>query len=509
MLDEDVAALLDSDEPLVVIEAPAGCGKTFQGAQYANRAATKLNTGRVLILTHTHAACGVFAKETRGASGKVEIRTIDSLIVQIATAYHKSLALPADPTVWARQNNANGFPELASRVNRLLSHHPMICTALADRYPIIIGDEHQDSNSDQDSIMMAIHKTGSNLRVFGDPMQRIYRDDTQTASATDNTRWEEMKSTGRYVELENPHRWRDGHEDLGRWILQARETLKNKRQIDLTNSLPCGLTVLYAENIAQQSAGYQTSKDDRTPIDQIVKASGPILVLTGQNKTVDSLRAFWNRTIPIWEGHTRQSLGDLVCSFQLTTGDASAISEAVVAFLQEVAVGFSPSSHGNRFKQEIVEGCKKPTHGKPEHIQQLGRFIIEEPNHIGISKCLQHLHKLSNDRTPGFETIRFDYRREFKDAIRIGEFADPDEGFAEVNRRRSFARPMPPKRAISTIHKAKGLECDNTIILPCDRQVFSSTNYSRCKLYVALSRAKQSLTLVVSRNNPSPLFYLG
>lgn len=30
--------------------------------------------------------------------------------------------------------------------------------------------------------------------------------------------------------------------------------------------------------------------------------------------------------------------------------------------------------------------------------------------------------------------------------------------------------------------------------------------YARCKLYVALSRAKRSLTLVVSQNNPSPLF---
>ena len=39
MSDKDVAALLDSSEPLVVIEAPAGCGKTYQGANYARRAA--------------------------------------------------------------------------------------------------------------------------------------------------------------------------------------------------------------------------------------------------------------------------------------------------------------------------------------------------------------------------------------------------------------------------------------------------------------------------------------
>lgn len=506
MSDEEVVDLLDSDSPLVSIEAPAGCGKTYQGAKYANRAAARLRSGRVLILTHTHAACGVFAKETQGGSGKVEIRTIDSLIVQIATAYHRSLALPVNPTAWARENGENGFAELASRVRKLLSHQPMICAALAERYPVIIGDEHQDSSPDQDSIIMAIHRAGSNLRVFGDPMQRIYGGGAKAALEADNARWEAMKSAGVYGELGKPHRWRNGHEDLGHWILQARQTLRDGRSIDLTKKLPDGLTVLYAENIARTRTGYQVSSNNRKPIDGIAKADTPILILTGENGTVESLCAFWNRTIPIWEGHTREALGDLIHAANAKTGNAIGLSEAVVSFLQRAVVGFSPSSHGNRFMKEVSEGCSKTTHGKPAHIQALGRYILREPNHIGISKCLQHLHDLSEQRTPGFENIKIDYRREYRDAVRIGEFADAEEGHAEINRRRSFARPMPTRRAISTIHKAKGLECDNTMVLPCDKLRFSSTNYSRCKLYVALSRAKRSLTLVVSQKNPSPLF---
>lgn len=110
-------ALLDSSEPLVVIEAPAGCGKTFQGANYARRAAAKLDRGRALILTHTHSACSQFAKETKAAASQVEIRTIDSLIVHVATIYHKSLDLPHDPSAWARRQ-ANGFDELGVRVAR-------------------------------------------------------------------------------------------------------------------------------------------------------------------------------------------------------------------------------------------------------------------------------------------------------------------------------------------------------------------------------------------------------
>lgn len=175
----------------------------------------------------------------------------------------------------------------------------MICTALADRYPIIVGDEHQDSSPDQDSIMMAIHQAESKLRVFGDPMQRIYGGGTQAAITADSARWEEMKSTGAYGVLDKPHRWRDGHEDLGQWILQARESLRDGNPIDLTGSVPRGLTVLYAENLAPTRTGYQVSKNDRKSIDQIAKMDTPILILTGENETVNSLCAFWNRAIPI------------------------------------------------------------------------------------------------------------------------------------------------------------------------------------------------------------------
>src|SRR5258708_2727841 len=96
MSDASVATALRSPARLVVIEAPAGCGKTYQGAEYANDIAENIDAGRVLILTHTHAACDVFASRTLGVGQRVDIRTFDSLISQIAAAYHPALGLPAD-----------------------------------------------------------------------------------------------------------------------------------------------------------------------------------------------------------------------------------------------------------------------------------------------------------------------------------------------------------------------------------------------------------------------------
>jgi len=508
MSDEEVAALLDSDEPLVVIEAPAGCGKTYQGSRYASRAASNLDTGRVLILTHTHAACGVFAKETQGKNRQVEIRTIDSLVVQIAAANHRSLGLPPDPYEWARQSH-DGFSQLTTRVAALLAHRPMISEALAYRYPVVIGDEHQDSSPDQDAVMMALNRGGSRLRVFGDPMQRIYVATNRAAADADRQRWEEMKSASAYLELENPHRWRDGSPELGQWILRARQALRDGNPVDLTGTLPDGLQVIVAQNRAQRRSGYYLSQDHRRSLDRLVNSVDDLLVLTGQNETVDALAAFWGRRIPIWEGHTRDALDDLVGAIGAGAGDPLALSEALVTFLGRVAVGFSPSSHGNRLVQEVAEGCSATVRGKPAYIQELGQIILDEPDHRGVSRCLIRLSELIDQGISGFDTIKIDYRREYKEATRLMDYSDASSGHAETNRRRTFARPMPPARAISTIHKAKGLECEHAVIVPCDNQNFSSTEYARCKLYVALSRAKRSLTLVISTDNPSPLFYLG
>lgn len=74
------------------------------------------------------------ASATCGAQGNVEIRTIDSLISQIATAYHQALELPADPAAWARTRK-NGYDELARRVAVLIRASPMVPRSLAVRYP--------------------------------------------------------------------------------------------------------------------------------------------------------------------------------------------------------------------------------------------------------------------------------------------------------------------------------------------------------------------------------------
>ncbi|WP_128926453.1 ATP-binding domain-containing protein [Bradyrhizobium guangxiense] len=495
MSDDTVRIALRSDARLVVVEAPAGCGKTHQGADYVGEVAGN-NRDRVLILTHTHAACSVFAKRTRGIGSHVEIRTIDSLVAQVATAYHIGLGIPADPMIWVRQR-PDGYAQLAARVAQLFQKYPMIGRAAAKRYPTVICDEHQDSSADQHAIAMALHSNGSRVRVFADPMQKIFKEANPYS-------WVDLVGAAdRIEELDHPHRWANGCPELGKWTLAARNALKAGGKVDLRTAPP-SMKIVDATNIAQKNLDYRLGSNDRRAVDAFEKRQSSLLVLTRYNETARALRSFFDRRILLWEGYTRSALEVFVQQLDRVNGPEE-VAVAIMKFMESVAVGFSPSEFGKRLDDEIADRCSKNTRGKPALIQELARLVLESPDHKGAARMLTRLHEFTQSE-PHFKNVKLDCHREFWDAVRIGQFDNPADGLADLARRRAYARPQPPERAISTIHKAKGLECESVIVMPCDAKSFPDTAEARCLLYVALSRAKGELMLVLSPDKPSPLF---
>jgi superfamily II DNA or RNA helicase len=70
-----VDALLHSEAPLVVVEAAAGCGKTSTAAKFAKEMSGRLEGQRVLLLSHTHAACGEFQRRCTGVHLQIDVDT--------------------------------------------------------------------------------------------------------------------------------------------------------------------------------------------------------------------------------------------------------------------------------------------------------------------------------------------------------------------------------------------------------------------------------------------------
>ena len=174
---------------------------------------------RPLILTHTHAACAVFAERTKGVGHGIEIRTIDSVIAGIASAYHAGLGLPSDIGSWVRAER-DGHVKVASKVAALLERRPMIAMALARRHGVVVCDEHQDASGDKHAVAMALFRAGAKLRVFADPMQKIFREPLGGHHPAWD--WNELtRQAHAFEDLDHPHRWNKGCRELGQWTLRA------------------------------------------------------------------------------------------------------------------------------------------------------------------------------------------------------------------------------------------------------------------------------------------------
>jgi hypothetical protein len=501
--DDSVHAALRSDATLVVVEAPGGCGKTYQGAAYARDIADSISPGRLLILTHTHAACSVFHGRTRGLGSHVEIRTIDSLVSQLTDAYHAGIGLPPDTATWAR-HNANGYDHLAVKAAALLDRYPPIAACLARRYPVVICDEHQDSNGERHAIVMSLHDQGARLRIFADPMQKVFPL-REYAGGCAQLDWTALTHAAHaFEQLDVPHRWSDGCRLLGRWILDARTTLKNGGKVDVRAGLPPSVSIVFADNNAQKNLEYRPVPAHRGPIDAFERTSDSLLILARHNDTTFGLRPTFTRRIPLWEGHVRSDLETFVDALKDGHGNRNAVAKAVVGFVQATTTGFNAASYANIFQEDVADGCAKTRRQRPAKVQALARLIVDEPNHVGASKVVARIAEL-RAADADFRPIQLDCYREFHEAARLGTFETAEVGFHEISRHRTYSRPQPPDKAISTIHKAKGLECKNVIIMPCDAKSFPDNQISRCLLYVAMSRASSRLMLVIPPASPSPL----
>lgn len=173
----EVDAKLHSEAPVVMIEAAGGCGKTTKAAKYPGEAAERLTSGKVLLLSHTHAACGEFQRKCAALGRKIDVETCDSFFLKAIGAYAQPLGLPS-PIESHLGRPADGIPfsALSEKAVELFRRAPTVARAVAAHYPVIVLDEHQDASVHQHEAVRLLREIGNaHLRIFGDPMQAIHR----------------------------------------------------------------------------------------------------------------------------------------------------------------------------------------------------------------------------------------------------------------------------------------------------------------------------------------------
>ncbi len=174
MTDAELEALrrrIAGPEPLLLVEAPAGYGKTHEAVIAAQEIAPSLALGRaVLFLTHTNGARETFNRRLRG--GAAVMKTIHALAAELVELYASPLGLPKplDPF-----NGRPSFDDMIGLALKILTGRPEVAIGLANRYPVILVDEYQDCDAAQHHFVELIATAApTRLRLFGDDLQAIF-----------------------------------------------------------------------------------------------------------------------------------------------------------------------------------------------------------------------------------------------------------------------------------------------------------------------------------------------
>jgi hypothetical protein len=471
MANEAVEAMLGSRRAFAV--AAAGCGKT----ELLGQLVADERSGRQLVLTHTHAGVAALKKrlvDLRVPPAKFHLETIAGWCLRYGAAYSALSGLRADAE--AQPDWDATYPG-AERVCR----SGLGQRILRESYSGVLIDEYQDCTTKMHSVVRAIGQ-GVPCRAVGDPLQTIFgfREDPCVAWSTIQTDFEVLHGA-----LREPWRWRRPGRNaaLGEWLVEARRQLETTKQLEIGFDAP--VTWLQHGDGVDAEAWASACAGAGAPDETVVA----ILKWPTACKTLaQRLGGRW----PLVERFDDPEL--LKLGARLARADGPAVVGELFEFVAE-----RMTSLGTELRP-MVEALKG------------GR---------GLSRFRKHpeqatkLEMLAKDPTPGNALAWLEgvlghrawwlYRRECVYQLRaaLRECSGPDfsqlsDAVAAARTRARHRGRLTHRQTIGTPLLVKGLEFDHAVVL------WEPEHLSVEGLYVALTRASKSLTIVSASRSLVP-----
>lgn len=442
----------------VSVMAPAGCGKTELIAR-----AVRVDTGRQLVLTHTHAGVNALRRRMqrlRVPSGRYSIETIDGWALKLASSYPGLAQAPNLQSV--QGDDWHTVREAATRLLGYASIHAIVSAS----YDGVYVDEYQDCGLQQHHLLTRL-ATIVPTRVLGDPLQGVF-----SFSGNECVDWD-VHVTSVFPELMRlctPHRWTGGNEDLGRWLLRLRECIYEDRSVDLSKA-----PVEWQHALPRQClyGCKQCGHCDAFPTDHTV-----VLVTRWreQSRSVARTSGCYQAIEEMDCKDCRHFARQLDNSLR-TPGVLGVVLKFVGAcYTQSVKIRKSQSV------QVALEGIARS--GDVPSVLETFEAVQRSP----IGRCYRH-----------------DLWREGLRTLRL--YAEAPAKFASVENAawharditRRVGRPLPPRLASTTL-LVKGLQFDHAVIRDADNTLGRDESRDPMlpakNFYVAATRGARSLTVM-------------
>ncbi|MFF0374001.1 UvrD-helicase domain-containing protein [Actinoplanes missouriensis] len=448
------------------VTMPAGTGKTEIIAWLALHAADR--DERALILTHTHAGVDALRqrlKAMRVPLDRVRIETIASWSHVLVRQYPvlAGVTVPAVPD-WS---NSGLYYEGAARVVAA----PVMQRVLAATYAFAVVDEYQDCSQRQHALAVAVG-AALPVAVFGDPLQAIFGfeadDPLPSWHGEVETRWP-ARAVAAF-----PWRWRGHHSRLGEWLLEIREHFDAQEPIRLDGSAPVHWIPATGPGTAIQACYGLRSRYPEDSVVAIGLQPHDCVAIAGRLGGSYSLM----ETI---EGR------DMVAFAHVVDGRVgSRIAAATAKWAKGCITGISKLVQSDDVKK-LASG-KSTTHLKRPGAEAahkcLSRLLID-PSPAAVHAALLAIGEIGGSvyRRDAWYTVLNALRSTNSGGLPVAEAVTRYRNRTRATGRRDgrymVSRPM----------LIKGLEYDHAIVLDAGQ-------HDPTSLYVALTRARRSLTII-------------
>jgi UvrD-like helicase C-terminal domain len=227
---------------------------------------------------------------------------------------------------------------------------------------------------------------------------------------------------------------------------------------------------------------------------------GSVAVLAPSNANVYGIRIASRGRLRVYEGVDFPRAHEALAAAEAVQGNPHELSLSILDFVRSTCTGL---------QQKMVDDCAaalladRIQLGRKRAVLPLvERFaqLYKDPSIHGWAAVIRGI----------LEEPPLGIKVHLADTLRVAGLVDVSDGLPapvaleRVIRSRKENCGL-PRRFTTTIHKAKGREVDHVIVVPVTKSAFNSTEGARRLLYVAMSRARKTVTLVQDPKSPSPL----
>lgn len=454
------------------LEMPAGTGKTELLAACVSTAAG--NGQRSLVLTHTNAGVDAIRKRLRRfgvPSNAVRVETVTSWAFTLSRSYAglAGIDVPEVPNWDDSGTYVNGAAVVAQAVAVRKVH--------AVSFDYLFVDEYQDCTIDQHELVVAISRAVPRTVILGDRLQAIFGFDRKHPLMD----WDAhvLPHFAPKVVPHVPQRWRDHNVALGQWLLDIRPSLVDGGSFDFSAHAVGGLE--------------WRQSDFRTAVQVVNKAAYGLSNNRGSVVLLDKLP-------PQVANHARR------------LGGSYAVMEDMAGRFMAEHLANLPAENGllALWLVDVAKSCFVGLSGLDRTVQgrlKQGR-LVSDLKRKGLTSVQTALDYLLTNPTygqlctaaaairavPGLTLYRQEAWDDMFRAVErsIEEGTSPQEGLAVIRDRLRHGGRGDRKLVASRTLLVKGLEFDHVII--ANVQNFTDPR----QLYVALSRARKSVTVIGS-----------